>query len=276
VLISFSCSEDLTAPEPYAPDETATAKALRDCVYDTAPDYTGDQTCTDVSNPINVGRLDCRAQTPSGQARAGYREFNNYGVYTIYGGFTSDTRRAVRVERRFKNFKRGASKTALFKTTFKISDISASHTYIAQTHASKNVVVGPCKGKKHTSAFWLLRAEPKPGNANKIDLYREESVRPYVQGGTGDCARGSRTKTYLMTIDRNKDYSLEVKTGYNSSQRSFAEIIIDGRKFRKNQTFTTEEMYFRFGAYRAHASGSNSNRKAVVRFKNTEYCHPNY
>lgn len=243
----------------------------RVCGNPSAPGTSEIQSCNDVSSPINVGRLDCRATTPRGAATAGYREWNNRGVYTIYGGFTADQERSVRVERRFPNFARGVNKTARFRAWFKISDLSTSHTYIAQTHGSKNVIgySGGCNNRKHTSAMYLLRVERNPWNSNQYDVYREETSVPFASGCTG-----SRTKTFLRTINRNEDYYLEIVTGYNSSQDAYVRIQIGNDSWTKKHPFNTQEMYFRYGAYNASKSGSNFQRKSVVRFGWTEYCHP--
>lgn len=283
-FFTFSCSEELLDQSDAAPtadvvfESKAQSCGTNDFNAPAGPSSV--QSCSDLSAPINVGVLDCRATTPRRQATAGYREFGGRGVYTIYGGYTTDTRRSVRIERRFPNYARGRSKYATFTARFRVDDISKGHTYIAQTHGSKNVVGGTCNGKKHTSAMYLLRIEPKPGSTTQYDVFIEETTVPYTQeGGTG--CTGDRTgrrrepESYFRTLNLGQEYTLRVDTGYDSNQNAFTNIKIGGSTYRIAHKFNTQEMYFRYGAYSAYKSGTNvADRKVVVRFKDTRYCHP--
>lgn len=295
-LLPFSCAEDISMQEEIMPttevdndsdddeddnddNELNYDPTSQDCDEHDAPGSNATQSCADLSRPLNVGRLDCRAETPAEADPAGYQEVDGFGVYTIYGGFTADTRRAVRIERRFKNYDREANSYATFRAKFKISELSTGHTYIAQTHGSQEVVGGPCDGRKHTSAMYLLRVQPRPGSREVFEVYVEESVEPFTQNGESPC-RGERigrrreAEALVRTINKDQEYELEINTGYDRNRNAFTEIRIDDVTFNVQHKFKTEEMYFRYGAYSARKEGPLSDRKSVVHFKDTEYCHP--
>jgi len=229
------------------------------------PSAASAQTCTDRSNPLNIGRLDCRTKNTGG-----YSEITDgnkkYGEYTLRGGSQRYDGTRTRVERFFNPVTRRKGRYGNFTAKFVINDLSDGNTCIVQAHAGGKIVAGKRKGQDATSALVLLYAK-KTSNSNTFALEIHESTTPYTTTN-----RGSRTKTFLRNIKRGQEYTMTFRSGYNSSNKAYTIIRIGGTSKKLNHTFTTEQVVTRYGAYETGDSGDTGAR---LRFRDTKFCRTN-
>lgn len=236
------------------------------------PDATAGKTCDDISNPINIGTLDCRA-TGAG----GYSELqvgaNNYGVYKVRGGVERYPSTRTRVERFFNNIDRAANRSIKLTGKFVIPDVSDIATNFAQVHDGGSKIVSGLKvGETLSSANFSVQVKKKPNVSNKFDVFISQSVEPYTTNSSG-----RRVQTLLITIDKNKEYTLELTTGYNSSQNVVSSVKIfssstDSKSMNLSHAYSGEHLGIRYGAYEAADSGDTG---AEVRFRDVKLCRTN-
>lgn len=234
------------------------------------PSASSSQTCSDVSNPVNIGTLDCRTIAPGGYSQQTDGSMN-YGVYKLIGSSDRYDGTKTRVERFFNRVTRGKSKYGEFTSKFVITDLSDGNTCIVQTHANGEIVEGKKKGETARSAQFLLYAK-KTSDPNVFRLEIHESTTPYTTE-----TRGARTITFFRNVFKNQEYFMRMKSGYDSNQKAFTSIRVfgsatDTEQVRLNHTYTTEDVVTRYGAYGAADSGDVS---VEIRFRDTQFCRSN-
>lgn len=234
------------------------------------PSASSTQTCTDVSNPLNTGTLDCRTDVGgySQQSATVNGGSVTYGVYTIKGSTRRYDGTKTRVERSFNDVDRGVNKSTKFTAKFVIDDLSDGNTCIVQAHATGRIVAGEKTGQTARSAVFLLYAK-KTSNANIYELEVHESTTPYTTT-TG----GGRTRTFFRNVTKGEEYTMEYTTGYDVNRNAFSIIKVfknsaDSETTTLNHTYTTESVYTRYGAYGAN---DTNDQTAKLKFRNTSFC----
>lgn len=233
--------------------------------------------CNDVSNPNNIGTLDCRS-TEGGYANVR----GGYGRYKIKGSTKRFDGTRTRVERFFSSVPRGKNNSATLNYEFIIDKVSSGSTCIVQAHAEGKILAGFRKGQQATSAVFLLyvrKSLDKNGKQRRDAKNREiytleshESTSPYTTQN-----RGARTKKFFRNITQGIPYKLTYKTGYNNSNKAVSSLVVSGggntisKTFR--HTYTTESVVSRYGAY--EACDTCSDDEFQIRIKNTKLCRAN-
>jgi len=221
--------------------------------------------CNDVSNPNNIGTLDCRSNA------GGYSNSGDFGKYEITGSNTRFDGTRTRVERFFNSVRREANTSSRLSYRFVIDDLSDDQTCIVQAHATGDIVDGERTGQRAASAVFLLYAT-KSRNADTYNLHVHESTTPFTTTN-----RGTRTITFFRSIRKGVEYNLTYRTGYNANNQAFSAIRVyrgnDSKFMNFNHNYTSESVTTRYGAYEASDSGSD--RSVSLRIKNTRFCRLN-
>lgn len=221
--------------------------------------------CKDVSNPNNIGTLDCRSNA------GGYSNSGDFGKYEIRGSNNRFDGTRTRVERFFNGVRRKANTSSKLSYRFVIDDLSDDKTCIVQAHATGSIVEGKRTGQQATSAVFLLYAT-KSRNADTYNLHVHESTTPFTTTN-----RGTRTITFFRSIRKGVEYNLTYRTGYDANNKAFSALRVyrgNNSKYMKfNHNYTTENVGTRYGAYGASDSGRD--RSVSLRIKNTRFCRLN-
>lgn len=237
----------------------------------------GFQTCNDVANAVNPGKLDCRVNAGYGYSESRFRFPNGstvtYGVYKLQGdankvqfGGTN-----TRVERFFNSIDRGANKVFKFDGVFQINDLSDRETNFMQAHHGGKVRSGSRSGQDATSAIWGIQATKRAGSTTKYDVAFSHTTVPFTKTNNG-----TRVGTFLITVDKGVEYRYSVEHGYNSSQNFVTKVTITKASDSKvtvsrtfNYTYGSDKTSFRYGSYVASPTGD---RTTEIRFRGVNYC----
>lgn len=229
------------------------------------------KTCDDITNPSNIGTLDCRTDDggySEQQVNLGSGQQVTYGVYKNSGSTKRYDGTRTRVERSFNTVKRKANMASVFTAKFVIDDLSDGNTCIIQSHAGGEILSGLRTGLDETSAVFLLYAK-KTSNSNVYELELHESTVPFTT-----TIRGERTRTFSRNIDKGVEYNMEYTTGYDDPNNAYTIVTV----FRTNQdsktavlrhTFTTENVNTRYGAYE---TSDYNDLTATIKYRDTRIC----
>jgi hypothetical protein len=282
---AFSCSSEdsETVLQNELTTETATNVANRTNCNETSfpnlgPGATRGQVrgCNDVSNPNNIGTLDCRS------SEGGYRNVSGgFGEYSITGSTARFDGTRTRVERFFNSISRTANRTSTLTYSFIIDDVSSGSTCIVQSHATGRIVAGSRTGQDARSALFLLYVKRALRNGSPIRdssgrevyvLEVHESTTPFTSTN-----RGTRTITRLRNVTQGVQYNLSYRTGYDENRNAESRISVSGggntRSRNLQHNYTTERITTRYGAY--EACDVCSDDEFQIRIKNTQFCRTN-
>ena len=254
-----SCVEDYGL-EPSLDAYALSSKAAQNC--DTSfpnlgPSATRSKTCSDVSNPVNKGTLDCRTTS-----YGGYSNSDDWGSYKIQGSSKRYDGTETRVERFFNNLNRGKNKKTVLSGYIRIVDLSDKQTCVMQSHAGGKIVAGEEKGNDNRSAQFLVYVTKKGSNEARIETHRTSN--PYTTT-TG----GSRDVKFFRNLNLRENYPFRYETGYDSNSRAYSKLKIGSVEKTFTHSHTTERVYTRYGAYGA---SDNGDRTAHIKFKNINLC----
>lgn len=233
------------------------------------------QTCVDVKSPINMGTLDCRVKDAGGYSELKVGS-NTYGVYKLRGGKERYPDTRTRVERSFHEIDRAKGRSIKFTGKFVIPDVSDRATNIFQIHNGQGKVVAGLKvGQDLVSANFAVQVQKKKGETNKFNIFVSQTTVPYTSESAG-----KREQLFLVTIDKDKEYTLEVTVGYDNDTKLVKMADSKVRVFNSRtdksltlkHTFTGENFGVRYGAYEASDSGDTGSE---VRYRGITFCRTN-
>ncbi|WP_158837770.1 hypothetical protein [Polaribacter sp. L3A8] len=231
--------------------------------------------CSDITNPVNIGTLDCRTNV-GGYSHQTVTLANGsrrtYGVYSLTGSSSRYPTTKCRVERSFQPVTRGVNKNIRFTSRIILDDLSNSETNFAQVHSQGKIMDGLRKGEIAASAIFGVQAV-KTSNPNLYKVTVSHSVEPFT-----DQRSGRRTTSFLKNLVKGREYILNVTTGYSSKNKHFSIIKISEangtgtKSVTLSHTYTAEKATLRYGGYVASDSGDTT---AKIRFRNTKLCRVN-
>ena len=313
MLTAFACSENESLSEDFEPlerVEASLAVVADNCGNNvfrrslgSAAAVQGNR-CTDSSISLtedNPGGLDCRALNQGSHTREG-----SWFLYNIVQGFKdANNGTAVRIERAFANFNNppsGMQRMMAFNGRVRVDrlpndpsinsprnnrgprdEFREDFTYVCQMHGSREVRNIPGSttaqnGQTHNSAIWLLRAQ-RVNNTNRFRFVLEMSNGPFTSSN-----RPGRTE-FDLGGDRLIGTMYRIRVDYGFVNRCYQGTIrINSEVFNlediRPYNFTTQDQYFRYGAYRAgrNITGNanatpNFAQQAIVAWEdNTTYC----
>jgi hypothetical protein len=213
----------------------------------------------DITNPINIGKLDDR--TCKHIYTEVFIEGEKWGKYEVSENSSTDGVNSARMERIFDRVepKNGAYQD--FTAICRIQSVSDGKkgTYIVQT-----------KGKHigHTNvdpAICLVAAKKRIENGvTYFDLYSEQITK---RGGR--LSQGTRQNIKLATVKKNEPFRLEMKTGFSGTpiNQHYVSIKIKDKEHWMDvpDPQIGTETGIRYGAY------SVDEGKAIVFFRDTHF-----
>lgn len=204
------------------------------------------------SSVVNEGVLDDRSTISN------YKESGDFGQYKIQSGKTTDPKNASRIERRLPRVNEAKGRRANFGGTFQLEN-DIDNVYFAQVHGNSDkrgespAIKGP---------VWLLRADKTFSNGKatgKADIFLEENDVP-----GGRRSNNTRSNEKLGTVDLNKDFDLDIITGYDKEKKTNAFTSIDIKQgsnefgFNGRHNYKTDNLVLRYGAYGAPKGGNGT------------------
>ena len=223
---------------------------------------------TDLSNPVNPGRLDDR--TCSAEYREETIGTKVYGVYKVASGSLNSgpTHLQPRMERGWyaseavSNVKGG--NYARLRGTVRISQLSSGGTYIMQ---AKGTYSNPASGESSDPAICLIRAVPESSTRYKI--VREEITQ---RDGVTKTSSNRRDITLATGLSYNTDYAFFFRTGFNSNSSGtitehYVDLTFNGVSYNWEVPSPTKSLQakLRYGCYRVPTGTS------VIKFTGVTY-----